>query len=404
MDNNMNVQNNMAPQYVPQPPKEKKPKKKGGKNLLVPILAGSIALVAIIVTVIVLIVTAPTTIDISKYVTYSFEGYDHYGQADVVIDFEGIAKEHQEELELKTKQDVSTALITMNECITVKVESYTNLQNKQEFVVKFDIDNKLMKERYNCVLKCKEIKTVVGGLTELIAINPFDYIELTYNGNVEYTADVSLSYVGTYADVAEDAVDWYTDSWSDVYNGQEITVELDEDAEWFAEQGYYVTEFEKTYTISGLDTNFGIKISDIDQTSLDNHISEIKTMLMSDHDTITDVVYVGATLVERTDKTNAWYDANTLTLVYEVKVTDETGDWSYYFTSDFTAITKAYNGSVNLTGLDYEYPTAYMGWFGVNGTGFAKNEVVYAGYETLEEIYDGTYESSRYTMVDVTIK
>ena len=404
MDNNMNVQNNLAPQYMPEAPKEKKIKEKksgNGSKILIGIVGGVVAAMVLIAVIAIMMATAPKTIDLSDYVTCTFEGYDHLGEADVVIDFVGVAKEYQKELGVKTPAELSSALVTMNECITVKVESYTNLTNKQEFVVKFDIDNKLMKDRYNCVLKCKEVRTVVSKLTELTDINPFDYMEIGYSGTNEYSADASINYTGEYGDSLRGCINLLNSSWSDVHNGQEIVVTIDKDLEWFAYKGFYPTVLEKTYVVDGLDTHYGIKISDIDTEDINNNLKEVKTKLMSEREEIVDVIYKGAMLVEAKEKNSR--TSNGLSLIYEVKMSDESGSWSYYYSSTYSNIIKEYNGGVSLEDMKYSNPEATKGWFTIYGTGFEKDGKLYAGYQTLEEI-NNDIDNDDYTIVDNIIK
>ena len=109
-------------------------------------------------------------------------------------------------------------------------------------------------------------------------------------------------------------------------------------------------------------------------------------------------------IIEKKNKSGYASKNNQLILAYEVKVTDETGDWSYYYTTTFSDLLKAHNEKIDLADKEYTYLTARKGWFVIYGTGFEQNGVLYAGYRTLEEIYNGNYEDRDFVLADVTIK
>lgn len=375
------------------------------KKLIVGIVGGVLLAIIIATVVTIMVVTSPTTIDLKSYIECTFEGYDHMGEADVIIDFNKVAEDYTKELDIKGANELSSALITMNECVVVKVDKYTGYTNNDEFIVKLDIDNTLMKERYNCELECEDIICVVSNLVELTTYNPFDDMSIEYSGNIEYEATAKVSCRGEYGNIIEKSIGYGTGTWKEVYNGQEIKIKLSKDQEWFAEQGLYVTEFEKTYIVDGLDTYRNIKVSDIDAEHIEANKKEVTQKIMSQMEKVTGVEYIGA-MVEQKGPEARYYTKfdNRISLVYKVSVTDETGDWTYYYRTTYTNVVKKYNGKLDISSVKCEFLTASMGWFGVNGTGFEKNDLVYAGYKTLEEIYDGNYEVGEYELSDVTIK
>ena len=366
-------------------------------------IIGGIAVVALVAVIAIIGMMAPKTIDLTKYVSCSFEGYDHFGKAQVRIDFAEAADDFEEELGVSKRSEISSAAITMNECVKVEVESYTDLENGKDFVIKFKIDNTLMKERYNCVLVCDEIVKKVKGLEELLAYNPFDDIRLDYGNNIEYNSLIKAVYTGEYQDTMQNIASVSTAA-EDAYNGNSIVVKLRKDAYWFATQGLYVTEFEKAYVLSGMNTYFGLKVEDVEEKGLKDHVAEVKDMIMNANEQVTDVVYRGAMIIEKKNKSGYASKNNQLILAYEVKVTDETGDWSYYYTTTFSDLLKAHNEKIDLADKEYTYLTARKGWFVIYGTGFEQNGVLYAGYRTLEEIYNGNYEDRDFVLADVTIK
>lgn len=227
-----------------------KQKDKNGKSskLLIGIIAGVVGFLVLIITIIVSVVTAPKTINILEYIDISYDGYEYIGYADVDIDYEAIVKDNMDIFNVDTKQELSSALITIKECIGVEVEDYTNLQNGDEFKIKFNFDNKMLKERYNCVFKCKNINSKVKGLTELTAYNPFDDITVEVSGEYEYQASIELVIDGKYKDTLSSKINK-----SDIYsicNGVTWEISFKEDELWYAERGLYLTETSKTYTVS----------------------------------------------------------------------------------------------------------------------------------------------------------
>lgn len=119
---------------------------------------------------------------------------------------------------------------------------------------------------------------------------------------------------------------------------------------------------------------------------------------MSELPQVTDVKYIGMVAKQDTDYGRYTGTGMILTFAFKVNVLDDSGQWSYYYTSTFNKVNYECGKEIKLSDYNYSVPSAHMGWFGVVGTGFDKRGegVVYSGYETFSNLENEALSVGRY--------
>lgn len=230
------------------------PEKSKKKSKLPLILIAGVALVAVAVGAVFGIkkLTKPPIeggtsfklLDIYDCVTVKTEGYDGAGVLEVAVDngaIEEMLEDDYYELSSSDAEEIAYS-------ISVNPAQTDSLSNGQEVLMTVGGNTEIMTQNG---IRLKEFSWnyQVAGLTPVKEINPFDYVDITYEGISPY-AKVNLEKKIFYNEV-EDLT--YEISKSEgIVKGDELTVTCTNDPQIFLENGIKLTETTKTFTVDNI--------------------------------------------------------------------------------------------------------------------------------------------------------
>lgn len=249
-----------TPVAAPAPAAPKKP------NNLGLIIAGCLGAFLILFVLMIVILVQPKKINMNKYVTIEFYGYETIGTAKAVYDEEAFITDLKKALKIKDSNKepknekelaklleqqlmASQKLSTCRSLARPQLDKANDLSNGDTVVLSFDINNDAAKE-YGIKFVGKEKKFKAEGLQQINVVDAFADIEVKFtgtspNGNMEYNYNGNIPGVNRYQYAA--------DKTYGLRNGDTVTLTLNINENYLIEQGYKIKEFSKTYTVSGLD-------------------------------------------------------------------------------------------------------------------------------------------------------
>jgi hypothetical protein len=333
------------------------------------ICVGVVALIVLLIGLVVWRVNAAKTVDISDYVTVTFEGADSAGTAVVDIDEDKLYNaltdaggdkiiSYYGQYEVMNSIDVT---VTPNE----------DLSNGDKVTVQYTY-SKAIAKKYGIKLKGKDEKIKVSGLKDVEAIDPFEYVTIKYEGMEPYIypeVEVDSSKIKFL-----DEIYFSTDVYSGLSDGDEFTVTAEIDEDYALSQGYYLKETEKTYTVNA-DNKYLASVDDLTETQLAElqkaATDEITAEMATEDYTISEPAYIGAYLLNAKEK--SYSSGNKLYLVYQVQATDtedgEFADTTVYMPVEIEDVVVSSDGTIDYYSADlywnYEYPND--GWTSVYG-------------------------------------
>lgn len=202
------------------------------------------------------------TVDLSNYVNVTFSGKDLGGRASVSFDKEQFLLDNVNNIsfnqknlkvyrELYGSRDDSAASAILR-YFSVDVEPGRRLANGDEVEVVWTFDTEKLETYFKWDYVCTPRTFTVSGLPEAPTFDPFEDLELLYNGNAPY-AEVSLHPVVA---VIEDRGTYSIEPSTGLKNGDQFTVTFscEDDRDMISQHSAYPSAREKTYTVSGLNT------------------------------------------------------------------------------------------------------------------------------------------------------
>ena len=240
---------------MPEEPK----KKKKFPVVLVSIIA---AVLVIAIVVIVLLVTRRETVSVNQFISLEYSGYDTLGTAEIVFDSDAFEEKYGDKIKYKSgKEDEYLDAIDFLEDIledSAYLENDSDLSNGDIVNFTWDIDKKYVEETLKIELDYSNMEFVVEGLTELMVVDPFDSIEVKFEG-FDSNGNAAINVLYSDDNFYMSHLWCECDKTYDLSNGDTITVTLnlnswnyDSIEELCYENGYKPFELTKTYTVEGL--------------------------------------------------------------------------------------------------------------------------------------------------------
>lgn len=294
-------------------------------------IIGAVALVAIIAAI-VTVVTLNKRINVNKYITVKFDGYNTVGTATYDFDedefIKAILKKNGvkvDDLDDLTGKNLDKAKkifskIDDDSDFDIKLDKSSDLSNGDKVKLDIKLDKKLGKKLgVTFVAKSKEYK--VDGLQEAKVINPFDYVDVTFDG-IAPNVNVNIQ-LKDGIDSALNRLYFSADKQTKINVGDKITVKVQNDKDSFAKNGYILSETSKEYTCDKADEY----LSDIKKMS-DENLKKIQKDAQDkiqaqyagyDYDVkLDDMTYEGSYVL--VSKSNSYYSNNVLYVIYSANV------------------------------------------------------------------------------------
>ena len=265
----------------PQPSAENAPATKAKKK----INAGMIILVAACLFALlfggVSISNARRTIDLNKFTTVSFEGFDGYGSADVTIDWDAIEEQYGERISLNKKAkdylggwaEFYEPVEALQLFVDYSLDKRRDLSNGDTVALTYEIDEDYSKV-LNCKLKFKDSSVEVDSLETVASVDPFDKLTVSFRG-VDGSGEMSVEYDGQVFSTN----DFSVSGAHNLSNGDEIKVTFSADKEKYARsEGVIPSVMEKTYIVEGLG-HYMMSLSELPKKDVDALTENSRTVI-----------------------------------------------------------------------------------------------------------------------------
>ena len=244
------------PAAVPQPVANKKP---ANLKVLLPIIIGGCAALVALLIILLVVLTAKPTVKLDDYLTIEAYGYDGYGTAAVIIDWDGIEEKYGEKLKLTSQAEddfgwfgfMVDPVDILQTYIRVNLEDagVNSLSNGDIIEYTWYVDEELY-TYVKCKTKYSDGSYTVEGLEEVGTFDAFADLEVTFSG-ISPNARLELNYTGSQLS----NWDFNADKSSGLRNGDTVTISISNTNVSYYIQGFGMvpTNFEKEYTVSGLE-------------------------------------------------------------------------------------------------------------------------------------------------------
>lgn len=381
-------------------------KKPINKNVLIGIIAAVVALVVILVIVLV-VRDKKRTVDINKYVSVEFTGYDTVGRASVDFDYEGFEaavmkaqgkKEYNEkDLEDMSLSDLSDVLdlgsYSLLDSIETSLDKEEELSNGDEVTVTITYDKEKAKKN-GVKFKAKDMKVTVEGLEDVQEVDPFETLEVTYDG---VAPNVRVNYENKSKDDFVSDLYFEMDADDNSFDiGDTFTLSLsDSTVEYAKESGYVFTETSKEYTVDKAD-KYVTALSDITDDQLKDMQTQATDTIEAycagsyNKGTLGTLNYEGMYLLVR--KSTGYSANNAVYVVYSAEVTSSDGSFTtakVYYPVEFSSVIVKADKS-----LEYDSYNSIKGYSQFESTGafsFASTD----GYIDTAEMYKDIITSNK---------
>lgn len=358
------------------------------------------------------------TINLNNYLAVSFEGYDTVGKAVVTFDKDGFESEYEKKLGKRTGEKLSVFdILDLNDffpasdsflysCVDGSLDIDNGLSNGDIVTYRWDCNDELVLERYGLKLEYNDVEYTVLGLEEAEIFNPFDGIEVVFEGiSPRGTASVS----GECSALAARDLRYELDVNYGLSNGEKVTMTAsalyyNDPVEYCIENyGMIPSPLTKEYVVEGLD-RYVSSVSDISNECIKVMQAQAEDVYKADvaqdwdeDETLKSFTCIGSYLLTNKDGESDWGKNNIFYLVYKAQVEEEytNEEEAYRETIDIYWYICFYDLLVNSDGVvmaDVEnYGTPNDGFkidSGISSGWWDTKSWYHYGYHTLDELYE----------------
>lgn len=386
------------------------------------IFLGGIIVAIVVVIVLLCTLFGTPTINMNKYTTVTYDGYDGYGTANVEIDWDKLTKDCKGKLKYTSKankqfnavgeslgfngnmEDVAdpTSIIQMAVSASIDNDDNGSLSNGDKVDIKYDVSESVL-GAIKAKIKATDKTEKVKDLKKVNKADVFKNITVKFDGaNGEGTATVEMA-DGKKDD--SDDLDGYTsyfslDKNSELSNGDTVTVKFNKDSlKYFVgKYGEAPKENKKEYKVEGL-SKYIESASDVSNASMEELKTQSEDILREDFaSTFSSSAYdygtpeyVGNYVLQAKDSSSMWYSPShsIIGMVYKVTLTGKRNDSSY-------------TSSYNFGATDTAYFAVYYGDMLIDGDGNITSNIVSSGKDKYNsfESEDLKYHPYGYESID----
>ena len=302
-------------------------------------------------------------IDLNKYITINTSGYDECGSAEYEFDerqfindySEKISvKKNAEELEFLKEMGASPVEQLLISCVNAELDKEEELKNGDVINLEWNCDKQTALEVFNVELSYENIPYTVSNLQEIEEFNPFDHIEVKFEGvapdvKIEIKKEESCKELGS--------IDFKIEDRETIYQGDTICITAAYTAtEWdFVKQfGKKMTENTKEYLVE----NVSYYMRNVDEIpnelmdKMEKHGEDVLTSYVarqqwSNPQVVDRMEYIGNYFMHRTSgKVNPMSKGyNSLIFLYEIEATYYNYEITYYYTVTYDDIIMLKDGT-----------------------------------------------------------
>ncbi len=368
----------------------------------------------------------PPTIDVSKYMTLSADGYNTVGKLNIDFDTEKLEKDYGKQIttrfkkQMKNLKDDTYGLSSLTAslydgyeadlfaetCATGSADKTKNLSNGDVVTYTWDDNSDEAEEAFGVKVKYTDITYTVSGLASVNTFDAFDGVDVEFSG----ISPDGRATVNSLPTAAEAQGLYYTlDENSGLSNGDTVTLTVHSNRDDFSDcidkYGAMPQVTEKTFTVEGLNeyVTSADTLSDSVLVSLQNQAEDVfksyAAQRFSNGQTFKGMTYLGNYILTPKNK-DSWGDKDRIVLAYQVTVhhdytselnTTYDADDSFFWYITFNNVSKDADGNIASGLNDYDTPTTFVKIdSGVQKYSFSSSTETweYYGYASLDSLYN----------------
>ena len=366
------------------------------------------------------------TIDVSKYVTITADGYNTVGKLNVDFDTDKLEKDYGKQIatrfkkQMKNLKDDTYGLSSLTAslydgyeadlfaetCATGSADKTKNLSNGDVVTYTWDDNSDEAEEAFGVKVKYTDITYTVSGLASVNTFDAFDGVDVEFSG----ISPDGRATVNSLPTAAEAQGLYYTlDENSGLSNGDTVTLTVHSNRDDFSDcidkYGAMPQATEKTFTVAGLNeyVTSADTLSDSVLVSLQNQAEDVfksyAAQRFSNGQTFKGMTYLGNYILTPKNK-DSWGDKDRIVLAYQVTVhhdytselnTTYDADDSFFWYITFNNVSKDANDNIASGLNDYDTPTTFVKIdSGVQKYSFSSSTETweYYGYASLDSLYN----------------
>ena len=366
------------------------------------------------------------TIDVSKYMTLSADGYNTVGKLNISFDTEKLEKDYGKQIttrfkkQMKNLKDDTHGLSSLTAslydgyetdlfaetCATGSADKTKNLSNGDVVTYTWDDNSDEAEEAFGVKVKYSNITYTVSGLASVNTFDAFDGVDVEFSG----ISPDGRATVNSLPTAAEAQGLYYTlDENSGLSNGDTVTLTVHSNRDDFSDcidkYGAMPQATEKTFTVEGLNeyVTSADTLSDSVLVSLQNQAEDVfksyAAQRFSNGQTFKGMTYLGNYILTPKNK-DSWGDKDRIVLAYQVTVhhdytselnTTYDADDSFFWYITFNNVSKDADGNIASGLNDYDTPTTFVKIdSGVQKYSFSSSTETweYYGYASLDSLYN----------------
>ena len=366
------------------------------------------------------------TIDVSKYMTLSADGYNTVGKLNISFDTEKLEKDYGKQIatrfkkQMKNLKDDTYGLSSLTAslydgyeadlfaetCATGSADKTKGLSNGDVVTYTWDDNSDEAEEAFGVKVKYTDITYTVSGLASVNTFDAFDGVDVEFSG----ISTDGCATVNSLPTAAEAQGLYYTlDENSGLSNGDTVTLTVHSNRDDFSDcidkYGAMPQATEKTFTVEGLNEYVmsADTLSDSVLVSLQNQAEDVfksyAAQRFSNDQTFKGMTYLGNYILTPKNK-DSWGDKDRIVLAYQVTVhhdytselnTTYDADDSFFWYITFNNVSKDADGNIASGLNDYDTPTTFVKIdSGVQKYSFSSSTETweYYGYASLDSLYN----------------
>lgn len=366
------------------------------------------------------------TIDVSKYMTLSADGYNTVGKLNISFDTEKLEKDYGKQIatrfkkQMKNLKDDTYGLSSLTAslydgyeadlfaetCAIGSADKTKGLSNGDVVTYTWDDNSDEAEEAFGVKVKYTDITYTVSGLASVNTFDAFDGVDVEFSG----ISPDGRATVNSLPTAAEAQGLYYTlDENSGLSNGDTVTLTVHSNRDDFSDcidkYGAMPQATEKTFTVEGLNeyVTSADTLSDSVLVSLQNQAEDVfksyAAQRFSNGQTFKGMTYLGNYILTPKNK-DSWGDKDRIVLAYQVTVhhdytselnTTYDADDSFFWYITFNNVSKDADGNIASGLNDYDTPTTFVKIdSGVQKYSFSSSTETweYYGYASLDSLYN----------------
>ena len=347
-----------------------------------------------------------TKINLDKYVSLSFSGYDGYGEAKINFDEEHFLKDFKKKVKLKKKRDAfSNALFSEYSPEAFLYDFYISgnwtvdgengkYKNGDKVHLTWSVDKDKIEEDFKVKIKDAGQEYTVKDLEKVETFDAFEDFKIEFSGSAP---DGTAQWNGSDIMDGSEGLYFTVDPQYGLSNGDKVTVKIDpkENLNSFVQKtGKAPQEMEKVFTVEGLPAyiDSASKLDDATLTSMKGEVEDqIKSNIAREDDAVQllSAEYQGYYFLNAKNKSayikNIFYPVYKVTVRVTLAEQNFVKDYSFYTSAAFRNIMEDKDGKVNVD-LN-EMSTLFHNYVIDTGVGDWYTKKYYLdGFETLDSL------------------